>query len=222
MNINIAKTISTRLEAMGMSQAQFAESVSTSPAQMSLFLNEMGSLSMKSINRCLDIVGIDISLYSKRIELAKEVANYLKFKNISSIDNWSKDELAKFTSHKEISLLFDVKNEEYFIELQNSGIIDIESTFLYFKALVSYFLELGSDKPTASKAKQALNKILESGIVTCGLAVANMPLPVILSTAAIFALKDNETGKREGAKYLFSKLYNVPSILAKAIKYIKD
>ena len=160
MGTNIVETIQSRLESMGMSQAQFAECVSATPAQMSIFLREKGTLSIEALNKSLDLVGINLSAYSKRNELAKEVASFLLSKNVTSIDNWSKSDLSLFTQKQSISLLFDVKNEQEYIELEKSGIIDIESTFPYFKALVSYYMSLNCQKPTASQAKQALTSIM--------------------------------------------------------------
>src|SRR5574344_1610248 len=108
MSTNIVETIQTRLESMGMSQAQFAECVSATPSQMSIFLREKGSLFIECLNKSLDLVGVNLSLYSKRNTLAKEVASLLKSKNVSSIENWTKHDLAVFTQNDAIALLFDV------------------------------------------------------------------------------------------------------------------
>ena len=162
MSTNIVETIQTRLESMGMSQAQFAECVSATPAQMSIFLRGKGSLSIDCLNKSLDLVGVNLSLYSKRNSLAKQVAVYLQSKNVSSIDNWTKSDLSTFTQNKEIDLFFDIQAEDTYIEIEKSGIIDIESTFPYFKALVSYYMQLDGSKPTASQAKQALATLLNT------------------------------------------------------------
>ena len=127
MGTNIVETIQSRLESMGMSQAQFAECVSATPAQMSIFLREKGTLSIEALNKSLDLVGINLSVYSKRNDLAKEVASFLLSKNVTSIDNWTKTDLSLFAQKQSISLLFDVKDEEDYIEMERSGIIDIES-----------------------------------------------------------------------------------------------
>ena len=137
MAVNIVNTIQTRLESMGMSQAQFAECVSATPSQMSIFLRERGSLSTDCLNKSLDLVGVNLSIYSNRNNVAKEVASLLKSKNVTSIENWSKKDLAIFTQNQAISLLFDVQSEEEYMEIEKSGIVDIESTFPYFKALGS-------------------------------------------------------------------------------------
>lgn len=231
MNTNIVETIQTRLDSMGMSQAQFAECVSATPAQMSIFLREKGSLSIDCLNKSLDLVGVNLSLYSKRSILAREVAEYLLEKNVSSIDNWTKNDLATFTQRKSISLLFDVQSEKEYVELERSGIIDIESTFPYFKALVSYYMSLNRSRPTASQAKQALASLLSDtqvsnelspsqiGKIATGAAVGAIAVasPILGSVLAVASLA---VSKQVGAFSLFTKS-NTYSLFAKAIEYIK-
>ena len=225
MGTNIVETIQSRLESMGMSQAQFAECVSATPAQMSIFLREKGTLSIEALNKSLDLVGINLSAYSKRNELAKEVASFLLSKNVTSIDNWSKSDLSLFTQKQSISLLFDVKNEQEYIELEKSGIIDIESTFPYFKALVSYYMSLNCQKPTASQAKQALTSIMtntnttEPSITLEKIAVGAVALatPIL---GAVLAAANLASNKQVGAFSLFAKtLHN--SLFAKGVNFFK-
>lgn len=111
MGTNIVETIQSRVELMGMSQAQFAGLVGATPAQMSIFLRDKGSLSIKSLNKSLDLVGVNLDLYNRRVNLAKKVATYLLSKDVTSIDNWTKSDLALFTHEKEITYLFDVKSK---------------------------------------------------------------------------------------------------------------
>ena len=229
MGTNIVETIQSRLESMGMSQAQFAECVSATPAQMSIFLREKGTLSIEALNKSLDLVGINLSAYSKRNELAKEIASFLLSKNVTSIDNWSKSDLSLFTQEQSISLLLDVKDEKEYMEMERSGIIDIESTFPYFKALVSYYMSLNCQKPTASKAKQALTSIMSNknliessttfeknavGTAVSAVAFATPILSTVLATANI------ATNKQVGAFSLFAKtLHN--SLFAKGLNFFK-
>lgn len=231
MNTNIVETIQSRLEAMGMSQAQFAECVSTTPAQMSIFLRGKGSLSTDSLNKSLDLVGVDLSLYSNRNKLAKEIASYLLSKNVSSIDNWTKKDLSLFTQQPSVLLLFDVDSEEMYIELEKSRIIDVESTFPYFKALVSYYMSLEGIKPTASQAKQALATLLnESKGFTEELShqVGKIAAKTVVGATAlaspilgsVFAVASLAVSKQVGAFSLFSKL-NTSSLFAKAVDFIK-
>ena len=232
MSTNIVETIQTRLESMGMSQAQFAECVSATPAQMSIFLRGKGSLSIDCLNKSLDLVGVNLSLYSKRNSLAKQVAVYLQSKNVSSIDNWTKSDLSTFTQNKEIDLFFDIQTEDTYIEIEKSGIIDIESTFPYFKALVSYYMQLDGSKPTASQAKQALATLLNTsddsknettnqisklaaGTALGALTFASPILGTVLAAASL------AVGKQVGAFSLFAKT-NKSSLFEKAIKFINS
>ena len=228
MGTNIVETIQTRLDAMGMSQAQFAESVSATPAQMSIFLRGKGVLSTNSLNKSLDLVGINLSIFSKRNCLAKKIATYLRSKNVSSIENWTKNELATFTNEKIILLLFDVHSKEDYVNIEKSGIIDIESTYPYFKALVSYYMTLTADKPTASQAKQALvsmfnesdeefklfRKMATGVAIGAGaIAFASPILGSVLAAASVAA------SKQVGAFTLFTK--SKASLFSKARQMIK-
>ena len=232
MSTNIVDTIQTRLESMGMSQAQFAECVSATPAQMSIFLRGKGSLSIDCLNKSLDLVGVNLSLYSKRNSLAKQVAVYLQSKNVSSIDNWTKSDLSTFTQNKEIDLFFDIQTEDTYIEIEKSGVIDIESTFPYFKALVSYYMQLDGSKPTASQAKQALATLLNTsddsknettnqisklaaGTALGALTFASPILGTVLAAASL------AVSKQVGAFSLFAKT-NKSSLFEKAIKFINS
>lgn len=232
MSTNIVETIQTRLESMGMSQAQFAECVSATPAQMSIFLRGKGSLSIDCLNKSLDLVGVNLSLYSKRNSLAKQVAVYLQSKNVSSIDNWTKSDLSTFTQNKEIDLFFDIQTEDTYIEIEKSGIIDIESTFPYFKALVSYYMQLDGSKPTASQAKQALATLLNTSddsknettnqisklAADTALGALTFASPILGTVLAAASLA---VSKQVGAFSLFAKT-NKSSLLEKAIKFINS
>ena len=231
MSTNIVETIQTRLDSMGMSQAQFAECVSATPSQMSIFLREKGSLSIECLNKSLDLVGVNLSLYSKRNTLAKEVASLLKSKNVSSIENWTKHDLAVFTQNDAIALLFDVQTKEEYIEIEKSGIIDVESTFPFFKALVSYYMTLDAEKPTASRAKQALASMLNGQVKNTG--SCNLQIEKFISGAtfgalaiaspivgSVFATAALAISKQVGAFSLFSKSHT-SSLFAKGIDFIK-
>ena len=233
MSTNIVETIQIRLESMGMSQAQFAECVSATPAQMSIFLREKGTLSIDCLNKSLDLVGVNLSLYSQRNILAKQVAAYMLSKNVSSIDNWTKTDMAVFTQQKSVSLLFDVQSQEEYIEMERSGIIDIESTFPYFKALVAYYMSLDGIKPTASQAKQALNSLMNNGDdkktttsnrqlrkIASGVAVGTLTIatPIVGAVLATAAMAIN---KQVGAFSLFTKS-NISSLFTKAIELINN
>ena len=115
--------------------------------------------------------------------------------------------------------------------MEKSGIIDIESTFPFFKALVSYYMSLEGEKPTASSAKQALaslfcgsdenspGPISQFGKIATGttLGAFTMASPILGSVLSIATLA---IGKQVGAFSLFIKT-NKGSLFAKAIELIK-
>ena len=161
----ILEVVKTRLEIMGTSQAQFARCVSVTPAQMGLFLRDRGSLTEKSLIKIMDFIGINIPMYSERLELAKDIANYLRLRGITNIDNWTKEDLVSLTKKNQILVFFDVKSKKLYKTLLESGKVDMESTYPYFKALVSYILSLDDSKLlTASDAKTKLEILLSHSI----------------------------------------------------------
>ena len=139
--------------------------------------------------------------------------------------------MSVFTKNKLIEHFFDVKSEKEYIEIESSGLIDIESTFPYFKALVSYYMSLNSDKPTASQAKQALSSMSNGQVKNTGsctlqiekfisgatfgaLAIASPIVGSVFATAAL------AISKQVGAFSLFSKSHT-SSLFAKGIDFIK-
>ena len=221
----IVELIKTRLELMGTSQAVFAERVSATSAQMSLFLRGKGTLSTYSLVKSLVMVGVNLSMYSERTKLAKEVADCLLSKNVSSIDNWTKKDLATFTQKETILLLFDVQSDNEYVELIKSGIIDIESTYPYFKAIVSYYLSLNNKvKPTASEAQQALLKMRTPHFGPWGIVAGAIAGIYTLASPTKEESNTNSENKQLGALSLFAKIIkpDMFSLLAKAIEYIKN
>lgn len=113
--------------------------------------------------------------------------------------------------------------------MERSGIIDIESTFPYFKALVSYYMSLNCQKPTASQAKQALISIMsntnpkEPSITFDKIAVGAAVGAVAFATpilGAVLAAASLATNKQVGAFSLFAKtLQN--SLFAKGVNFFK-
>ena len=227
MGTNIVETIQSRVELMGMSQAQFAGLVGATPAQMSIFLRDKGSLSIKSLNKSLDLVGVNLDLYNRRVNLAKKVATYLLSKDVTSIDNWTKSDLALFTHEKEITYLFDVKSKKEFDEIAETGIIDIESTFPYFQAMVSYYMSLDASKPTARKAKTALAEICNvpdiDSILASILDFGEKSIDSLQDISPLFRSFRNSAGslisKQAGAFTLFTKS-KTTSLFAKAKDFI--
>lgn len=226
MASDITEVITTRLKTMGMSQAQFAECISATPAQVSIFLRKQGSISVDSINKSFDLIGVNVSMYKKRIDFAKEVADFLKKKGIRNIDSWTKIDLADFTQMKEVLLFHDVQDQNEYISIMTSGLIDYESTFPYFKSLVAYFLNVEESTLTSSSAKNALYKLMDenkneeiianrsvAALAIGAIAVSLLPVVTIAASVAM------TTCKQIGAFSLFSSTMK-DSLFTKSIDYI--
>ncbi len=164
-NGSFSTIIEQRMNLMGISQRNFAETVGATQAQLSIFLKgekESAFLSPNVLDASLMLVGINPTLYTTRFDLARKVAEILKSAKVENIDMWSKDQLTAFTGIKEISCFFDVESKKDFEALLESGVIDYESTYIYFRTLVSYMIGTGNgDKITASTATKLAGEILE-------------------------------------------------------------
>lgn len=222
MENDIVKTIQSRLDLMGTSRAHFAEQIHATPQQFAICLCRKGSLSIDSLNKAFDLIGVDLSIYTKRNDLAKEVATVLLSKGVDTIDNWSKDALIAVTGKNELSLLFDVRSSEEFMAIKDSGIIDIESTFPYFKALVQYHMKLERSNPTASQAKRVLENLTKDKLsrnILAGVAIgALMPISPIIAGAGVVSAAASMLSKQVGAISLFTKAIGT-SLFTKALSY---
>lgn len=222
--INIVNIISSRLKLMAISQAQTAGKIGATPAQFGLFLKEKGNLSVKSLNKCFELTGIDLSIYENRNVLAKEVAKILRNKQVVNIDNWSKEELIGFTGKKELELFFDVKDEDYYQRIVDSGCVDYESTFPFIKALIGYNLAINDGNLTSSAARQALERIMPPSVleeVKCDIDKSDNVFGVgAVIGSAVVALAGWTLFKQFGASTLFSKTSKL-SLNTKALFNLK-
>ena len=228
MSTDITEVITTRLKTMGMSQAQFAECISATPAQVSIFLRKQGSLSVDALNKSFDLIGVNVTMFSKRIEFAKQISDMLKSKGVSNIDSWTQRDLVNFTQKKEIELFYDVKDQDDYISFMSSGLIDYESTFPYFKSLVAYFLNIGKESLTSSSAKNALYKLMDENkdesiiskrtLATMAIGAIAVSMLPALKVAASVAMT---TCKQVGAFSLFSSTMK-DSLFAKSIDFVTN
>ena len=99
--------INERIELSIATQAEIAQSVGTTPAQISLYLRGKASLNNDALENCLTELNINVETYHNRYVLAKEIAYILKKQNISSSEilNITKDELIEITNKKELRFL---------------------------------------------------------------------------------------------------------------------
>ena len=161
--MTVSEIVASRLRLMGTSQAQIAREVGTNPTQMGVFLKGQGTLSSEVLERCLQKVGIDLTIYENRNSSAVHVADILIGKGITQIDNLSKEDIIYLTGMYKLRALFDVDSVDTYYEILKSGLVDVESTFPYFKALVAYIFNIQNTeyrkKQIESRKKQICNDI---------------------------------------------------------------
>ena len=141
-HMTVSEIVASRLRLMGTSQAQIAREIGTNPTQMGVFLKGQGTLSIEVLERCLQMVGIDLTIYDYRNSCAIHVADILRRKGITQIDNLTKIDIVYLTGMDKLRVLVDVDSEDTYKTIINSGLLDPEATFPYFKALVAYVLNL--------------------------------------------------------------------------------
>lgn len=203
----IESIIKQRMILAGLTQAKLANMSDCTANQMGIFFKGAGFLSKTSLEKCLNVLGIRLDIFSKRYILAQKAAEKLKGKDQLEILTMPKAKMALVTGIPEIMCLFDVSESEL-DNIINSGIIDVEVTYPYFKAMVIHMKEIGSN-PTPKKVEMSFSKLAS----ICA-AVPALPLLGITSIIGI------ATGLLLGGKYSNSLLSNALTpllVLAKQI-----
>lgn len=190
----ISEIIKNRINLTGIPQAKLAEVIGTTPSQLGLFFKEKASLNNESLEKCLNIVDVNLNVYSKRYNLAQKAAIILKSKDyqLDGIVSLSKDKFIEVTKIKELKYLQDV-NEQEFEEILKSEIIDYESTFPFFKVLVMHLFEIG-DKFTSKQVENSYKNITDVLNSNAFKKIASWMANMFLSYSAIltFVANDNQ------------------------------
>ena len=169
--MDISEIINDRIKSSGKSQAEIAKEIDTTPSQLGLFLKGEASLTRKSMNRCLEVLNIDLMMYKRRNDLAKRIAKALKAKRITDIGNLTKEDIIALTGEKALRL-FREEDEHRFKEIKDSGYIDPESTYNYMKGLIGFYLAAPDvDKITNKQAQSTFEKVAPlAGLAAAALA----------------------------------------------------
>lgn len=153
----------------GMSQTQVAESVGISKSQLSQYLNGNASANKDVLDKLLSLTGIHLDTYAKRVELATKVAKNLKTANVDAqtVKEMSKKEMAAKSGCPEVECFFDV-TEEQLQNILDTELIECQTTFPYFKALV--LVTMGQDNKkdeplTAKDVNQSWENIAKTATV---------------------------------------------------------
>ena len=133
-----------------MTQANLARMIETSPNQLGNYLKGQGSLTERSLNKCFDILDINVDKYKQQYNIALKAAQIFNNNNTAfdEVMRMTKDTLISKTSIEEIKFLIDVNTEDEYEEIIKCRIVDYQSTIPYFKAMVVYLMN-SSEKVTS-------------------------------------------------------------------------
>lgn len=156
----------------GMSQTQVANSVGISKSQLSQYLGGNATANKEVLEKLLCLTGIHLDTYAKRAELATKVASALKAAGIDrlAVKDMPKKDMADKSGCPEVKCFFDV-TEEQLQKALDSGLIECQTTYPYFKALVLVAMGMEDGKAGQLNSKD-VNKSWEDIAKTAGLAAA--------------------------------------------------
>lgn len=197
--MDISEIINDRIKSSGKSQAEIAKEIDTTPSQLGLFLKGEASLTRRSMNRCLEVLNIDLMMYKRRNDLAKRIAKALKAKRITDVGNLTKEDIIALTGEKALRL-FREEDEQRFKEIKDSGYIDPESTYNYMKGLISFYLAAPDvDKITNKQAQSTFEKVAPlAGLAAAALAAT--PIGAVVASVGLFGLISRNKGGRNSKK----------------------
>lgn len=161
----IVEDIKNRMKLMGITNSQLAEWIGSNPAQLSLFFkNEGASLKIHILQKCLDELGIDTAVYTRRYNLALSVAEKLNDQySIEEVSSFSKEMMAKVADNEIILQFIDADATE-FAQIKEKGVVDIESTYPFFRTMVLQLMGTGRQL-----TKSSVNSSLSALASTVGL-----------------------------------------------------
>lgn len=149
----ISELIKKKLMYSSLTQANLAEKIGTSPTQLGLFLKGEGaSLPTKTLEKCFDLMEINLRTYSRLCDSALKVASILKSRgdDIEKVLRMNKSEIILLTNAQEIKYLIDITDEKEIDLLRETGIVDYQMTFPYFKSMVVFLMSYDGKTGTRS------------------------------------------------------------------------
>lgn len=176
----------------GMSQTQVAEAAGISKSQLSQYLSGNASANKDVLDKLLTLTGIHLDTYAKRAQLAAKVAKKLKAAGVTEQDikAISKKEMAAKSGCPEVKCFFDATADQLHKAL-DSGLIECQVTFAYFKALVLIMMEQKDTRDDSISAKDINSswaKIASAGALGTSLASLALPFAGALISGAVAGL----------------------------------
>lgn len=171
------------MQIIGLTQAKLAEMVGCTPTQMGLFLKSEASLNREALDKCLQVVGFNLDINLKRLEVARLAASKLKDVPINEIKDMAKHTMAKRTNMSAIECLPDPYETE-FEKMVSSGIFDYEGTYPFFKSLVLHFCNIGENNATPKIVQNSFETIFKSiPLAAAGITALGGLMPSLIGIA---------------------------------------
>lgn len=203
--------IQQRMSLGGVTQAKLSQLIGATPSQVGLFLKGEASLNNNALVKCLKVLDVNIEIYNSRYKKASAVADKLKNNNISieQIANLSKNEMIKLTDMKELSFLIDVASQKVLDDMVASELIDVESTYPFFKAMVMHLYQIG-EKSTPKSVDASYGNIAAAALVGASvIPIVGAALTITASLAYMALQKGSRLGGSLAPLYtLTEKLIN--------------
>ena len=158
-NIQLRDVIQDRIALTGVSQAKLSETISTTPAQLSLYLRGKASLNNEALESLISALDINVASYNKRFQLAKDIAHFFNVEKVpmNVVLKMKHEDMILTTGKAELKYLVDVNAEE-FKYIVASGIIDFEGTYPFFRVMVAQLMNVG-EKPTAKTITESILEV---------------------------------------------------------------
>lgn len=183
----IIEDIKNRMKLTGMTNTQLSSLIDSSQAQLSLFFKGQGaSLKIDSLQKCFDELGMDTGIYTRRYDLAIKVAEVLKKKySVEEVSLFSKEKMARETKLEQINQFIDV-DYQGFQKLKETGIVDIESTYPFFRTIVLQLMGI-SAQPTKTSVNASLSNIAKAigFLAPVGLIAGPIGLGIMLGATSL-------------------------------------
>lgn len=141
----IAEIIKERAAMLGVTNSNLAEKADVTPAMISNFLNGKTSLSIGSLEKLLDALDIDLSIYERRREFASKCAEILLQENydVEEVGKMTMDELYEVVEDGRLYQLYDCESEDDFdSSAEADSLVSLEATYQYFLAMVLHYMKL--------------------------------------------------------------------------------
>lgn len=209
--LDFSDIIKERANFLGITNSQLASIAGVSQSQISSFLNKNSSISLSAVEKIFEQLGINISTYDNRLNLAKFAADKLidAGYKVKEVKHMSKYSMANVVGDNRITFLIDnlIDSDYDDISNENESIIPVECTYAYFKMMVMHCMEMDGKKITPKSVKDSYSTL--NNIVGYALAGSLLGSGNILGLGILAALYKTITNDGKEEERCFAPLVNL-------------